>query len=94
MVVAPWFVDSLSLIASGASSNWWGLACPAHCRGVGIGELSAAFLLGILITVLAGLTVWIWLLLRSAPLVSAQAPARASASRLRGYVNGRAGLSL
>ena len=94
MVLAPWLVDSLSLVASGAASNWWGLACPAHCRGVGAGELCAAFLLGVLVTVLGGLAVWTWLTLRTALPASAPAPARASASRLRGYVNGRAGLSL
>ena len=94
MVLAPLLTDWLSLLAQGAASNWWGLACPAHCRGVGAGELIAVFLLGILFTLVSVLAAWLWLSLRTAPAATVQAPLRSAHQRLRGYVNGRPGLSL
>ena len=41
--------SALALISQGAENNWWGLICPSHCRGPGVGGLLAAFLLGILV---------------------------------------------
>ena len=40
-------------IVQGSESNWWGLGCPSHCRGPGVGSLLAAYLLGVLTVVLA-----------------------------------------
>ena len=46
-----------AFVLQGSDSNWWGLGCPSHCRGPGIGSLVAAYLLGVL-------SVLGWLLLR------------------------------
>ena len=34
--MAPWVVSLLELLATGSSSGWWGLACPAHCSSSGL----------------------------------------------------------
>ena len=34
--MAPWVVSLLDLLATGSSSGWWGLACPAHCSSSGL----------------------------------------------------------
>ena len=51
----------LGLVLSGSSSNWWGLACPAHCSssvgillvvwvsGFSVGALVATFYLRVLL---------------------------------------------
>ena len=46
-----------SFVLQGSDSNWWGLGCPSHCRGPGLGSLLAAYLLGVL-------SILVWLLFR------------------------------
>ena len=38
----------LGLVAQGAQNNWFGIGCPAHCRGADLGLLLASFLFGLL----------------------------------------------
>ena len=80
--------DFLSFIQEGSESRWWGLACPSHCRGPGLGALSASFLLGVLLTLLSFL---FWQGLRFAPQEAAQAPqvTRQVNRRLAAYACGR-----
>ena len=40
------FTGFVRLLQSGVVSNWWGLACPAHCGSPSFGALLASFLLG------------------------------------------------
>ena len=51
----------LSLLQQGSEANWWGLVCPSHCRGIGVGGLLAAYLLGVLSSIFVGFA---WFLLR------------------------------
>ena len=95
----PWVVDALGFLQAGVASNWFGLACPAHCRGWDLGALLASFLLGVVCASLAAA----WLLFCTAilpgplpvPPEPAPEPARAvwfappasslSRRRLQGY---------
>ena len=61
----------LAIVRQGSESGWWGLACPAHCRGPGLGSLTAAFLLGVLVTLVCGFA---WLYPRGTPLISEAQP--------------------
>ena len=50
------FRNLAGLLIQGSESNWWGLGCPSHFRGPGIGGLLASYLLGVLAVI------WLWLL--------------------------------
>ena len=53
-------LEALRIVQQGLTSNWWGLGCPAHCRGTDLGGLSASFLLGFV----AATGLWAFLLAR------------------------------
>ena len=82
------------LLSQGASSNWFGLGCPSHCRGSDLGVVLAAFLFGFLCASVGGLLLLITFVVRapaSGPDVSA-APAEPQPllrRRLQGYLHGR-----
>ena len=67
--MAPaWLLTTLDLLRTGSETRWWGLLCPPHCQGPGLGSLLAAFLAGILVTLFS--LALILLLLYSGPLRS------------------------
>ena len=83
-------VPFLKLLQEGSQQNWWGLGCPSHCRGPGVGALIAAFFLGILCT-LGGLGSC-WYLLWRPDRTASQGPSRAVISsgarrRLQAYAH-------
>lgn len=55
-------LGTVRVLQSGVQSNWWGLACPAHCGSPGWGALLASYLLGFISCLaLAGFaTLWIF----------------------------------
>ena len=84
----------LGLLQQGAETNWWGLGCPSHCRGPGLGSLCASFLLGILCTVF-GYYCWIGVITGARPVsqgVTERVTRTASGGarrRLAGYAHGQ-----
>ena len=85
----------LLLVQQGSESNWWGIVCPAHCRGLGVGGLVASYLLGFLsATVLAAVCLYFratFSVVRATPEVAFQAPSPQQAPRRRlvQYAHGR-----
>ena len=55
------FWDSLEFLRLGVSSNWFGLACPAHCHPASFAALGFCFLLGLIL----GALLSAWLLIGS-----------------------------
>ncbi|CAE7546574.1 unnamed protein product [Symbiodinium sp. CCMP2592] len=45
-MVPAFVVTGLGLLKEGVQTNWWGLACPAHCQGSGAILLLAIFVAG------------------------------------------------
>ena len=78
----------LSVVQEGAENRWWGLACPSHCKGPGFGGLAAAFLLGVLLTLLSFI---FWQGVRIVPREAVPAPqvTRQANRRLAAYAYGR-----
>ena len=95
-MVPAFVVSGLGLLKEGIQTNWWGLACPAHCQSPGLGLLLVVFLAGCLSGILFGglaLVYFYWVYLRTlgpAPAAQAQPSAsrlsRRQASLLRGYL--------
>ena len=85
-------VDALRFLHFGVSTNFWGLGCPAHCRGVDLGSLIAAFLSGFVLAALcASFLFYQWISRSSEPLVPRPAFLGHGPSfqhRLQGYVHG------
>ena len=97
-MVPAWIAPSLSLLREGLQSNWWGIACPSHCQGTGLGLLVSIFFLGVccgaLFTLAAGAYIYYihWRLQVSVPDRTQEGPAprevaRLRAARLRGYLH-------
>ena len=81
-------LEALRIVQQGLTTNWWGLGCPAHCRGSDLGGLSASFLLGFV----AATGLWAFLfarwILHPLPSSSEQpAPVSSARLRLRGYLH-------
>ena len=53
---------TLRVLQVGVQSNWFGLACPAHCGSPTFGALLASFLLGFItcLVLAVGFAIWIW----------------------------------
>ena len=77
----------LGFVAQGASTNWWGLACPSHCFAAGPFVVLSAFALGI--TCGLFLAVFLaWTFLRPFSVDSApQSSTSAAWDRVRAYVH-------
>ena len=56
VVLGTW--DSLEFLRLGVSSNWFGLACPAHCHPASFAALGFCLLLGLIL----GATLSAWLI--------------------------------
>ena len=81
------FTGFVRLLQSGVVSNWWGLACPAHCGSPSFGSLLAAFLLGFCSCfILCGLLAF-WVLGLRDPLPSAPSATPRVTSRLSRYLD-------
>ena len=78
--------SSLRVLQSGVSTNWWGLACPAHCGAPSFGLVAAAFLAGCLATLLSLSALAIWTFGFSLPHPQV-APAPHPISRLSRYLD-------
>ena len=83
-----WVPKALGLITQGIHSNWWGIACPAHCFGSGLASLAAAFCLGLLLGLILGAILIAWFLefLPRLPSTTASAAGHPSA-RVRAYLH-------
>ena len=83
----------VSLLSQGASTNWFGIGCPSHCRGADIGIILAAFLFGFLTASAVGLALFLSFCLRapepsrSHPVIAPDPPLLRR--RLLGYVHER-----
>ena len=55
LMVVPFsvFWDSLEFLRLGVASNWFGLACPAHCHQASFAALGFCLLLGFILGALA-----------------------------------------
>ena len=51
---------ALSFVVQGVNTNWWGIACPSHCFGVGLPGLAASLAVGLLAGFLLGLAFCAW----------------------------------
>ena len=96
--MAAWIAPSLSLLREGLQSNWWGIACPGHCQGTGLGFLVSVFFLGVCCAALFILAVGAciyyihWRLQVSVPCHPQEEPAQRGGARfrsagLRGYLH-------
>ena len=74
----------LSLVNQGSTSNWWGIGCPSHCRGPGLGSLLAAYLFGVLSCIAIFALAYFRLHLPAPSLEPVLTPAR---RRLSGYLH-------
>ena len=96
-MVPGWFSAGLEIVREGTSTNWWGLACPAHCQGPSFGAILAGFFAGCLVGAfsVAGLVVYIYFTWGSRSQPPARAPpetllgplVRRRQDRLRGYLD-------
>ena len=96
-MVPGWFSAGLELVREGTSTNWWGLACPAHCQGTSFGAILAGFFAGCLVGAfaVAGLVLYLYISCGHKPQAPSQAPpetllgplARRRQDRLRGYLD-------
>ena len=76
----------LRVLQSGVSTNWWGLACPAHCGSPSFGLVAAAFFGGCLATLLSLSVLVIWTFGFSLPHLQV-APQSHPISRLSRYLD-------
>lgn len=85
-------VDALRVVHFGVATNFWGLGCPAHCRGADVGSLAASFLLGFLLASCGALLLgYHWILRVPEPAVPRPTFLDSPTSvhrRLRGYLHG------
>ncbi len=93
--VAASLAAFLDFVKVGTQSNWWGLACPAHCGSPAFVSLATCFIAGLGFGFSIALSLTFFLLARfyffSGPLVEEEAnPGPAAAvSRLSGYLHAR-----
>ena len=82
--------EAVELLRLGVSSNWFGLACPAHCSPSTFSSLGLSFLLGLLIGgILASLSTAyiIYCLAFHFPAAHHHPVGRRALNRLRGYLD-------
>ena len=85
-----WIPKAIGFVVQGVNSNWWGIACPAHCFGVGLPSLLVATLLGLSLGFIFGFLLCAWLagLLPAHPPHHPSEPGLGStSSRLRAYLD-------
>ena len=92
-IMPPWVPDLLRLLSLGGSSQWFGLACPAHCS-LSWPYLAAIFVsglsLGFLSAVLAfGIFLWPWICGHPANLVAPTTIQVPQPTRLAAYLHER-----
>lgn len=87
----PWVTEVVNFLFVGASSGWFGLACPAHCSS-SLTLLGSVFLAG-LSTGALGFAFFAWFVLCSHPSPAATVPPvsrRPPDLRLAAYLHERA----
>ena len=56
-----WIPKGFGLLIQGASTNWWGLGCPAHCHPSGVPTLLLAFGFGTSLGFIFGCLSCLWI---------------------------------
>ena len=82
--------EAVELLRWGVATNWFGLACPAHCSPNTFSSLGLSFLLGLLFGGLLGslsVLYLIYCLAYSSPAVIRHPAGRRALDRLRGYLD-------
>ena len=87
----------LHFVKQGSDSNWWGIWCPAHCQGPGVGSLLAAYLFGILTVVLGHWALrearkYLWVQERVVEPQVTRVMSAGARRRLAGYAHGQGAL--
>ncbi len=89
--VAARVFEGLEFLRLGVATNWFGLACPAHCSPSSFAPIALAFLSGSLLGFLACLILGFWLFraLLPPPQTILRPPCfpRGQLDRLRGYLH-------
>lgn len=89
--VAARVFEGLELLRLGVATNWFGLACPAHCSPASFASLGLAllsgFLLGFVSCFILGLWLYRFLLPSPAAFHRSSAFPRGQLDRLRGYLH-------